>query len=285
MKKLLWAAMGVALISMVFAGCKKEDPTYSVQVTAAEGGTVEGQNGEYKEGETVIFTAIPADGYYFGKWSDGKTNNPRTINVGTKDITLTAEFATITTVDLGLTSGTLWATCNVGAVNTWDYGNYYAWGETQTKSSYEWDNLKYCTYNSGLTFSKYKYSDTLTILEPIDDAATTWIGADYSTPTEDDWNELKNYCEWEWTTNYEGHNTAGYIIYKAKSHDTHIFLPAAGWQGTYFYNEGEYGCYWSSLRGDSQNNGYYCTFDCRNVSVSEMRRCDGYSVRPVRHKK
>ena len=59
MRRLVWVAMGIALISMVFANCKKEDPTYSVQVTATEGGTVEGQNGEYKEGEKVVFKAIP----------------------------------------------------------------------------------------------------------------------------------------------------------------------------------------------------------------------------------
>lgn len=65
MRKLLWATFGVALILMVFAGCKKDEPTYTVQVSATEGGTVEGQSGEYKEGETVVFTAVPADGYYF----------------------------------------------------------------------------------------------------------------------------------------------------------------------------------------------------------------------------
>ena len=58
-----------ALLATAFAGCKEDDePTYMVQVTATEGGTVEGQNGEYKEGETVVFTAVPADGYYFSKW-------------------------------------------------------------------------------------------------------------------------------------------------------------------------------------------------------------------------
>ena len=204
--------MGVALILMVFAGCKKEDPTYSVQVTATEGGTVEGQNGEYKEGETVVFTAIPADGYCFSQWSDGSTENPRTITISNKEVTITAEFVqkplltisasengtietdvngrytpgssvTVTakpddgcgfmrwsdgntdnprtftignedvslaalffapTVDLGLESGTLWATRNLGATAPWNYGDYYEWGETETKDDYSWETYKHC---------------------------------------------------------------------------------------------------------------------------------------------
>ena len=70
-----------ALLATVFAGCKEDEPTYMVQVTATEGGTIEGQNGEYKEGETVVFTAVPAEGYYFTKWSDGNTENPREIEI------------------------------------------------------------------------------------------------------------------------------------------------------------------------------------------------------------
>lgn len=46
-------------------------------------------------------------------------------------------------VDLGLPSGTLWATCNVGATSPEDYGDYYAWGETSTKDTYYWTNYKY----------------------------------------------------------------------------------------------------------------------------------------------
>ena len=82
-------------------------------------------------------------------------------------------------IDLGLPSGALWATCNVGADNPEDYGDYFAWGETQPKDSYSWDNYLYGSGYNQLT--KYCYdsyygyngfADTLTVLLPEDDAVT-----------------------------------------------------------------------------------------------------------------
>lgn len=378
MRRLLWAAIGVALISMLFANCKKEEePTYMVQVTAAEGGTVEGQNGEYKEGETVVFTAVPADGYYFtqwsdgntdnprsivttsdisltakfigvnpkeggvvetkkegnsfvftavpsngyyfSQWSDGNTDNPRTIKVGKADITLTAEFVlpTIATVDLGLTSGNLWATCNVGAINPWNYGYYYAWGETQTKDNYSFETYKYCN-GSNKSFTKYNVNadygtvDNKTILEPSDDAATVVLGAEYSMPTDEDWKELDSLCYWVWTNNYNGTSVAGYIVYKAKSErdkggiiyadgtpsasyslsDSHIFLPASGWHVGADFCSGMsvnsvfkiFGVYWSaSLEERYPDYARCCIFYCEEVTPLDfLGRCVGYSVRPVK---
>lgn len=374
MRRLFWAAMGVALISMVFAGCKK-DPTYSVQVTSTEGGTVEGQNGEYKEGETVVFTAIPADGYcfsqwsdgstdnpltikvftsdisltakfigvsatateggtvetqkdgntfvftakpsdgyYFTQWSDGNTDNPRTIKVGKTDITFTAEFAkpTIATVDLGLESGTLWATCNVGAANPWNYGDYYAWGETKTKDDYSWKTYKYCK-GSEETLTKYcndtvegynGFTDTLTTLEAADDAATAVLGAGWAIPTNAEWKELYYQCYWVWTENYNNRNARGYIVYKAKSasnkgtvvysdgtpaasyslSDAHIFLPAAGFRTYANLNRaGSSGYYWSaSLNEGSSYRARGCDFYSSGVGPSDYYRDCGFSVRPVK---
>ncbi|MBO4370001.1 MAG: hypothetical protein J5808_01395, partial [Paludibacteraceae bacterium] len=81
-------------------------------------------------------------------------------------------------VDLGLPSGTLWATCNVGANTPEEYGDYFAWGETTLKSNYEWSTYKYGTYNQ-LTKYCYKsdygkngFTDTKTTLDAEDDAAT-----------------------------------------------------------------------------------------------------------------
>ena len=381
MRRLVWAAMGVALISMVFAGCKKDEPTYMVQVTAAEGGTVEGQNGEYKEGETVVFTAVPAADYYFTQWSDGGTDNPRTIIISNKEVNITAEFAqmllltisvsengsietdvngrytpgsnvtvtvkpdanyyfagwsdgnadnprTITignedvslaalfncNVDLGLESGNLWAICNLGAINSWDYGNYYAWGETQAKNDYSWETYKFCkgTWN---TLTKYcydakygynDYTDDLTILLPEDDAATTVLGYHYSMPTSADWGELYSQCYWVWTENYNNRNARGYIVYKAKSagdkgikvyydgtpsalyslSDAHIFLPAAGFRdGTNLYDAGLDGYYWSASLYESDPYpiyARYCRFDSSDVNLSDHPRYAGLSVRPVK---
>ncbi len=307
MRRLIWAAMGVALISMVFAGCKKET-TYTVRVTATEGGTVEGQNGEYKEGETVVFTAVPADGYYFNKWSDGNTKSTRIITIGNEDISLTALFAILffaPTVDLGLESGTLWATCNLGAEKPWEYGDYYAWGETETKADYSWETYKYCK-GSCYTLTKYCYSanygnngftDTLTTLEPADDAATAVLGAGWAMPTVANWEELGDQCYWVWTENYNNHNVRGYIVYKAKAEgdkgtkvfsdgrpsasyslsDAHIFLPDNLGCG--------FGFYWSaSLDEGLPNDARYCNFYRSDVNPSDYyeNRYYAQSVRPVK---
>ncbi|MBR5642577.1 MAG: hypothetical protein IKW77_00140 [Salinivirgaceae bacterium] len=452
MRKLLWATFGVALISLVFAGCKKDEPTYMVQVAATEGGTVEGQNGEYKEGETVVFTAVPADGYYFSKWNDGIIENPRTITIRNEDLTLTAQFAqmllltisasengsietdvngryapgssvtvtakpdadyyfaswsdgntenprtitidkeititaqfaqmplliisasdngtietdvngryapgssvtvtvkpnadyyfagwsdgytdnprTITigkedinltayfftpTVDLGLESGTLWATCNLGVTVPWYYGDYYAWGETETKDAYSWETYEYCK-GSKETFTKYCYdaeygnngfTDNLTTLESADDAATAILGTGWTIPTYTEWNELGSQCYWVWTENYNNqYNASGYIVYKAKAEvdkgtvvysgdtpsasyslsDAHIFLPASG-----FYSSTRHiyvslqGIYWSASLDENYPTGAHCCyFDNSSVyPLSGSSRYYGQSVRPVRRK-
>ena len=284
-----------------------------ITITAGSNGTVGGSdNGRYAQGETLTFTAIPATGYYFTQWSDGNTDNPRTIKVGKDDISLTAEFvaATIATVDLGLTSGNLWATCNVGAINPWNYGNYYAWGETETKDNYSWDTYKYCngSYNSLTKYNNdasYGTVDNKTTLESADDAATVAFGANYSMPTTADWNELSNQCYWVWTNNYNEQNVSGYIVYRAKSNsdkgvkvysggtpspsyslsDAHIFLPAAGYRDlSYLYNAGSNGYYWSSsLDEGGPNNARDCNFYSIGVfpSFYNVRYC-GFSVRPVR---
>ncbi|MBR2196636.1 MAG: hypothetical protein IJ911_13615 [Salinivirgaceae bacterium] len=340
MRKLLWATFGVALISMVFAGCKKDEPkedepTYMVQVTATDGGTVEGQSGEYKEGETVVFTAVPAEGYYFTKWSDGKTDNPRKIIMFNSDVNIEAQFEELFTatgafgnqnyVDLGLESGTLWITCNLGATAPWEYGGYYAWGETQTKDFYGWETYKYCKgsyetltkYCSATEYGFNGFTDTLGMLLPEDDAATSVLGSDFSMPTDADWGELGKQCYWVWTDNYIGKNVAGRIVYKAKVasdkgkiwrmgesegaepvsasyslSDTHIFLPAAGYiggleyqGGSDLYNAGCEGVYWSSyfMGGNAPYGARLCSFDCNNYLSPNGNgiRSYGFSVRPV----
>ena len=303
----------VALFAAVFAGCKEDEPTYMVQVTATEGGTIEGQNAEYKEGETVVFTAKPNDGYYFAGWSDGKTDNPRTIIIGNQDISLAALFFA-PTVNLGLESGTLWATCNIGAAKPWEYGDYYAWGETKTKSVYYWDTYKYCNgdyylltkYCYNASYGSGGFTDTLTTLEATDDVATVVLDSDYSMPTAADWEELDRECYWVRTNNYNGTYVEGYIVYKAKSagdkgtkvysdrtpsasysmSDAHIFLPAAG-SRYHDYLNGSYGEYWSSsLSGYAPDLARYCYFLSNNVHTSGYSefRCHGLSIRPVRRK-
>ena len=216
----------------------------------------------------------------------------------------------IIVVDLGLPSGIKWATCNVGATNPWDYGNYYAWGETKTKSDYSWETYKY--YNgSNHSLTKYNYNaeygtvDNKNTLESADDVATAVFGADYSMPTTADWDELSSQCYWVWTTNYNEQNVSGYIVYHPKSDgdkgvkvyingtaldsyslsDVHIFLPAAGFR---YYSgldlAGYCGYYWSSsLYGHDPSGARNCTFGSDYVSPSDIyNRYGGFSGRPVK---
>ena len=216
-------------------------------------------------------------------------------------------------VDLGI--GTLWATCNVGAANPWDYGDYFAWGETdgKNKSKYDWSTLKYCEDKTGDKFSKYntqsKYGkvDNKTVLDPSDDAATANWGSDWCMPTADERDALINKCYWVWTENY--HGTKGYIVYKAlKESDkgkriykgstpdaayspdrvAHIFLPAAGYKGSDGKPSfvGSVGNYWSSsLSTDNPDNARYLYFNSSFLYPDIwFNRGYGFSVRPVRSK-
>ncbi|MBP3467481.1 MAG: hypothetical protein J6K01_07740 [Paludibacteraceae bacterium] len=213
-------------------------------------------------------------------------------------------------VDLGLTSGTMWATCNVGASKPEEYGNYYAWGETITKGYYDWSTYKYGSVSNQLTkycsrsdYGKDGFTDSKTTLDLPDDAAyVNWSGK-WRMPTKAQQDELRNECYWVWTENYNSSGVKGYIIYKAKSSsdmgkhvykgqtpslsytisDAHIFLPAAGdrYCGN-LYNAGAWGYYWSSsLDATAQIGALLVNFRSDDVGCYFDTRCNGKSVRAV----
>ncbi len=136
-------------------------------------------------------------------------------------------------VDLGLPSGLLWAETNIGADNPEDAGNYYAWGETETKDTYTEDNSKwYGTEHSG----------NLTATE---DVATVNWGSGVRMPTKKEFEELliSSNCTWTWTTK---NGMMGYQVV-SNSNGNEIFLPAAGVRSdSYLWWLGERGFYWSS---------------------------------------
>lgn len=187
-------------------------------------------------------------------------------------------------VDLGLPSGTKWATTNVGASSPSDYGNYFAWGETSTKSNYEWSNLKYCTDTTGDKFSKYvtdsKYGtvDGKEELDPSDDAAYVNWGNGWRMPSETQLVELRDKCEWTWTS-MDGHD--GYKVVGPNGFS--LFLPAAGCRyGSELSGLGSSGSYWSrSLYLDSQWSAYGLYFSSGNVGTYSNSRDHGRSVRAV----
>ena len=187
-------------------------------------------------------------------------------------------------VDLGLPSGTLWASCNLGAESPEDYGNYYAWGENVPKSTYDWNTYGYCNSSSDM-LTKYcfnsdygynGYIDNLTILQSTDDAATVNWGADWRMPTSDEWQELRNNTESTWATR---NGVKG--MYYTANNGNRIFLPANGFLAYgHLYEEGVYGYYWSSTLGSNDPR--------RAVSFSFSEgnrmpnRFQGQTVRPVR---
>ncbi len=170
-------------------------------------------------------------------------------------------------VDLGLPSGLKWATCNVGANKPEDYGSYFAWGETATKSSYKENNSK--TY--GKSFSdiggKSQY-----------DAARANWGGTWRMPTKAELEELENKCTWKWTTQ---NGVKGYKVTGPNGNS--IFLPAAGRRyGSSLYYAGERGNYWSSTSNESYSNyAYGLDFNSSYQIVGWYRRDSGLSVRPV----
>lgn len=187
-------------------------------------------------------------------------------------------------VDLGLPSGLLWATCNVGADSPDDYGDYFAWGETETKSDYDWDTYKWCngsknTLTKYCTKSSYGTVDNRTVLEMSDDAARANWGGDWRMPTTDDWQELYDNCTWTWMSDGD---VGGYRVTGSNGHS--LFLPAAGNRnGTSLYGAGSFGIYWSSsLNTVSPYYAYYLYFYSGNVSPqSHLNRFNGFTVRPV----
>ena len=153
-------------------------------------------------------------------------------------------------VDLGLPSGTLWATCNVGAETPEDCGDYFAWGEIQPIDYYDWSTYQYCngSYNTLIKYctdASYGYNgfiDNQTTLLPEDDAATANWGVGWRVPTKAEWEELKNNTTVNWTT-----QNGLYGIELVASNGNSIFLPAVGHHlGSSLYFDGTSGFFWSS---------------------------------------
>ena len=184
-------------------------------------------------------------------------------------------------VDLGLPSGLKWATCNVGADKPEDYGNYFAWGEISVKSNYQWSTYKWGTDTAQLTkycskskFGKNGFTDDKTTLDSEDDAAHANWGGQWRMPTSANFNELINNTTVKWVENYNDTGVSGFRFTAANGN--YIFLPAAGYAGSYGY-------YWSgSLNTDNPNCACYLIFYSGSVSVSSCYRSYGHTVRPVR---
>lgn len=191
-------------------------------------------------------------------------------------------------VDLGLPSGTLWATCNLGATAPEGYGDYFAWGETTPKDTYNWGTYRYCNgdynkltkYCSISDYGDNGFTDTLTVLLPEDDAATANWGNGWCMPTADQWRELRDNTITEWTTR---NGVEGRLLTALNGNS--LFLPAAGRRWADELNfAGGYGYYWSSsLYTDSPLSAWHFVFRSGYYLVDYYYdRYYGFTVRPVR---
>lgn len=182
-------------------------------------------------------------------------------------------------VDLGLPSGTLWARCNIGAIKPEEYGDYYAWGETSTKNTFNWTTYKYAKGDSD-ELTKYctlsawgnaGFTDNLTELQRGDDPASSW-GSGWYTPTLAQWEELLANTTNEWTTQ---NGVKGRLFTSEKNGET-LFLPAA------FGNDGSYGYYWSrSLYIDLPDHAWGLRFLSDSCYMKYYGRANVFCVRPV----
>ncbi len=190
-------------------------------------------------------------------------------------------------VDLGLPSGTKWATCNVGAATPEEYGNYYAWGETEPKETYDWATYKWCngrykTLTKYSTDSDYGTVDNKIVLELADDAARANWGGAWRMPTDAEWTELRENCEWTWIDDYNGTGVAGLIV-TSNINGNSIFLPAAGYRRNDDSDYADYrgGYRSSSLYKDDPNGAWFVGFNSVEVYRGNHYRYYGRSVRPV----
>ena len=186
-------------------------------------------------------------------------------------------------IDLDLPSGTLWATCNVGALSPEEYGGYYAWGETEEKSDYSWESYKWCNGSSSTmtgycTESIYGTVDNKTVLEAEDDVAHTRWGGNWRMPTGNEQQELIDNCTW---SPGKLNGTDGYWV-TSKSNGKSIFLPAAGCrQGKETNYCGIFGYYWSGTTRNDNSSAYSIRFYNNYVNKEGYGRFTGFTVRPV----
>ena len=203
-------------------------------------------------------------------------------------------------VDLGLTSGLKWAKCNLGAATETDYGDYFAWGELQPKSNYDWST--YAWMQEGQSdwnyITKYTVADGQTEgiwydgetfigdgktsfqdYDNVDDAAYAALGGKFRMPTDADWAELLKECPNPVRKTTEDGYAQNGFLFTGPNHNT-LFLPATGYRyGTGFGDTGFDGYYWSSSLYE------YSSDYAMRVNIysgrGSIERCRGYAVRPV----
>lgn len=191
-------------------------------------------------------------------------------------------------VDLGLPSGMLWAACNVGAETPEDFGDFFAWGETEPKELYDWKSYKYgIFYHERYELNKYctdsiyglnGFVDHLTLLEPVDDAAGACWGGGWRMPTIEEWDEMFQNTTSVWTSQ---NGVKGWRF--TASNGNSLFLPAAGYYWDAELNAADLGVYWSVTLNEKYPyrawGFHFNAFQCHLCGSSDRNR--GQTVRAV----
>lgn len=190
-------------------------------------------------------------------------------------------------VDLGLS--VKWAIMNVGAEGPEDYGDYFAWGETEPKEVYDWSTYKYCE-GSATSLTKYNNNsefgivDELVFLELEDDAAHVNWGGNWRMPTLNEWIELRDKCIW---TDKIQNNVMGRMII-SEINGNSIFLPGGGHVNVTSFDSERNGYYWSNEYYTLEPEYYFTPYAAWLMSFSEtytnidvIHRYVGFTVRPV----
>ena len=175
-------------------------------------------------------------------------------------------------IDLGLPSGTLWADRNIGATEPEEYGDFYAWGETEPKKEYTWNTYKWDVY-----CTKYNKKDGKTVLEPEDDVVYLKTKGVAHIPTIEQIQELLD------NTISKNQTINGVVgrLYKSKVNGNNIFLPFAG-DCDHYMGGNLWSNYLSSSNFGKRNIHYF--YISRNTSdIFTTNRCEGFSVRGVKN--
>ena len=203
-------------------------------------------------------------------------------------------------VDLGLPSGLLWATCNIGAEEPTDYGDYFMWGSTKpdTDKSCNW---AHAPFNNGSYDCDEDYFESIKnkvcpngILAPEYDAATVILGDDWRLPTADEIKELIDNTNHEWVENYQGSRIKGMVFTPAvftpmgfEANGNELFIPASWYRGGPGFNIGGSAAYlWGSSLDTSSP---YCAsglhFNDSSCNMRKLIRYYGLCLRGVKENK
>ena len=241
----------------------------------------------------TVRAVVGAPNDYFPDPSDNVIDEAETSRQG---FTVNGKIGGYTYVDMGLPSGTLWATYNVGAEMPTEYGDHFAWGETAPKSLYDKDTYAFFTgFSDGVMsmsqYSKYVWDkrcgkqDYKLILEDIDDAATVNWGSEWCMPTIEQYAELDRYCKvWRKDIVVNGKTIIGAIV-ESCINGNRMYIPYAGWEAGTMPNSYMHGWYWTSEVSEDAN------YRAKQMIVKDeeyildtsqdSNREDGLSVRAV----